>query len=212
MRSRTVLALAAAGAIAAPGAAQAEVSPEFYATGGALAPALGESEVATSRVAANTVPEFKSVTGTDGVVYPAPWVESCVAEAAGVDSADKLNSLNPAVFVGSGYIGRSLTRFQVRVIANDVSDQCDDVVTKRDFSVEQIYAGKPNIKGGPVRFNSLGQYDETKRVALKAAFTCIRGKKSRGYQVSANNEVDLADGTKYIFNGRKTIRGTSDGC
>lgn len=212
MKSRTMLALAAAGAMTGPAVAQAEVSPEFYATGGALAPALGEGEVPTSNSAANTIPEFKSVVGTDGDTYPAPWVASCVAEAAGTDSVDELSSLNPSAFVGSGYIGKSLTRFQVRVIANDVSGQCDNVVTSRDFAVQQIYAGKSNIKGGPVHFTSLEGYDATQRVGLKAAFTCIRGKQSRGYKINATNKVGLADGTSYTFAGGKTIRGKSDGC
>lgn len=160
----------------------------------------------------NTIPEFKSVVGTDGDTYPAPWVASCVAEAAGTDSVDELGALNPSAFVGSGYIGKSLTRFQVRVIANDISDKCDNVVTKRDFAVEQIYAGKSNIKGGPVHLTSLEDYDTTRRVALKAAFTCIRGKQSRGYKINATDQVGLADGTNYTFTGAKTIRGKSDGC
>ena len=202
-----LVAFGAAGALAASGSpAHAEISPE-YAIGGAKAP----QEQYSGGAVANSIPESPSMVGTDGVTYPGPWVDTCINSAAGVETNAQRATLNPAEFIGSGYVGKSLRRFSVQALANNVSEQCRDVVVARTIKVQQRYAGKNNMKS-PVMFTSLDKVDDTKHVTLKRPFSCIKGPRSRGYQEVATMTIKVANGTEHTFKGSQVVRGKNDGC
>lgn len=140
----------------------------------------------------------------------------CVDEALGVANNEELGDYNPADFVGSGYVGRSLRRFYTETVANAVSQECRPVIESRTITEDQIYRGKVNTRKSIV-FNTLDAIDDQRRTrTLKRPFTCIPGPAIRSYKerVVMNLKYKNPDGTDSTFAkiGSRTVRGKSDGC
>ncbi len=142
---------------------------------------------------------------------PEEQFDFCVEEAFGAADKADLATLNPAEAVDSRYVGRSVRRFAVGLVANAVSTDCKDIIHSRVVKVDQIYKGKVNTPHSIV-FNGLGAMTGEQRTAvtLTAPFTPIRGPKVRAYTISAKETVVTTQGT-FLKEGTVTVRGSSDG-
>lgn len=142
---------------------------------------------------------------------PQEQFDFCVEEAFGASDKADLDTLNPAEAVDSRYIGHSVRRFAVGLVANAVSTDCKDIIQSRVVEVDQIYKGQVNTPHSIV-FNGLGAMSATQRakVTLKSPFSPIPGPRVRAYKIKAKETVVTMRGT-LLKEGTVTVRGSSDG-
>lgn len=143
-------------------------------------------------------------------VYESQFAAYCIETAVGVSNGG-LDKIDPAEQVGSRYLSNNLKKLAITVVANEVPSDCRRIVTGRQITAEQIYKGKVNTRK-PEVFKGLDEINETRQVALKSAFSCIKGRKVRGYQEKASIVVTTNGHGTFSKTTYDTIRGKNDGC
>ncbi len=167
----------------------------------------------------NVDPASVAQAQTQGQTAPDPELLSfCLKEAVGVETDAQLAAVNPAEFVTSRYLGRSLRRFGASAVANEISPDCADVVTGRRFTIDQIYKGRNNMPrnaaGEPMSIviDGLGRMTGQPLIErrLRVPFTGIKGPAVRAYKIRATETVTTTGGT-FSYTGTDTVRGATDG-
>lgn len=176
---------------------------------------IGRTLVVAASAAAIGLPgparaDLVSTDPANSGTHNSEFIDDCVNEALGVETTDQRATFNPADFVGSGYIGKSLRRFYVELNAPEVSEECNDVIDSRQIKVDQIYRGEVNTPKSLVFAGLDAKNQERKTTTLNRRFTGIKGRGVRGYKVRVAETIEY-EGGLYKKIGIQTVRGATDG-